>query len=82
MEPSTATPYAPHEAGYHATGGREGDVEVRDHLVLVGSIVMNLQALETVLRYFLLRVSRQDPQFPTKGCNSALGGGPQIKEAY
>jgi hypothetical protein len=25
---------------------------------------MNLQALETVLRYFLLRVSRQDPHFP------------------
>jgi hypothetical protein len=42
-------------------------VEVREHLVLVGGIIMNLQALETVLRYFLLRRSRQDPQFPKVG---------------
>lgn len=49
----------------------EGDVEVRDHLVLVGGIVMNLQALETVLRYFLLRLYRQDPQFPQAGDNDA-----------
>jgi hypothetical protein len=49
----------------------EAGVEVRDHLVLVGGIVMNLQALETVLRYFLLRLNRQDPQFPQSGDSDA-----------
>jgi hypothetical protein len=39
-------------------------LEVRDHLVLVGSIVTNLQALETVLRYFLLQLKEQKAQFP------------------
>jgi hypothetical protein len=46
-------------------------VEVREHLVLVGTIFMNLQALETVLRYFLLRLRGEDPQFPQPGDSDA-----------
>jgi hypothetical protein len=39
----------------------------KDHTHQVGGIVTNLQALETVLRYFLLRLKRQQLQFPKSG---------------
>src|ERR1700749_72230 len=50
---------------------REVALEGKDHTHLVGCIVTNLQALETVLRYFLLRVHKQDPQFPKVGDTDA-----------
>ena len=46
---------------------QEGPLEWKDHTHLVGCIVTNLQALETVLRYFLLRLHKQEPQFPQVG---------------
>jgi hypothetical protein len=46
-------------------------VEVREHLVHCGTIVMNLQALETVLRYFLLRHRGEIVQFPQPGDTDA-----------
>jgi hypothetical protein len=39
----------------------------KDHTHQVGCIVTNLQALETVLRYFLLRLHKQEVQFPKVG---------------
>ncbi len=36
----------------------------KDHTHLAGCIVTNLQALETILRYFLLRLHGQQVQFP------------------
>lgn len=39
-------------------------MKAEEHTQWVGAIVTNLQALETVLRYFLLRLRKQDPQFP------------------
>src|ERR1700674_738157 len=39
----------------------------KDHTYQVGGIVTNLQALEAVLRYFLLRLERQQLQFPKPG---------------
>ena len=39
----------------------------KDHTHQVGGIVTNLQALETVLRYFLLRLKGQQLQFPKPG---------------
>ena len=38
-----------------------------EHTQGVGAIVTNLQALETVLRYFLLRRKKQEPHFPKPG---------------
>jgi hypothetical protein len=46
-------------------------VRPEEHTQWVGAIVTNLQALETVLRYFLLRVRKQDPQFPKVGDKDA-----------
>jgi GTP diphosphokinase / guanosine-3',5'-bis(diphosphate) 3'-diphosphatase len=43
---------------------REVPLEWKDHTHQVGCIVTNLQALETVLRYFLLRLHKQEAQFP------------------
>jgi hypothetical protein len=42
-----------------------------DHTQWVGAIVTNLQALETCLRYFLVRLRKQDPQFPKVGDRDA-----------
>jgi hypothetical protein len=42
-------------------------LEWKDHTHLVGCIVTNLQALETILRYFLLRLHKQEVQFPKVG---------------
>jgi hypothetical protein len=42
-------------------------MEWRDHTHWVGCIVTNLQALETVLRRFLLEVHAQQVQFPKVG---------------
>jgi hypothetical protein len=42
-----------------------------DHTQWVGAIVTNLQALETCLRYFLVRLRKQDPQFPKVGDHDA-----------
>jgi hypothetical protein len=38
-----------------------------DHVRLVGSIVTNLQALETHLRYFIVKSSGQEVAFPKEG---------------
>jgi hypothetical protein len=42
-------------------------LEWTDHTHQVGCIVTNLQALETILRYFLLRLHGQQVQFPKVG---------------
>ncbi len=42
-------------------------MDVNDHNKWVGAIVMNLQSLETVLRYFLLVANGQTPNFPKVG---------------
>jgi hypothetical protein len=49
--------------------GKNGEIplEWKDHTHLVGCIVTNLQALETILRYFLLRLHGQQVQFPKVG---------------
>jgi hypothetical protein len=36
----------------------------QDHIVQVGSIITNLQGLETVIRIFLARVNNQTPRMP------------------
>jgi hypothetical protein len=46
-------------------------VEAKDHTQWVGAIVTNLQALETVLRYFLLIRRGEKPQFPKPGDQDA-----------
>ena len=50
-------------------GGLKWEVplEWKDHTHQIGCIVTNLQALETVLRYFLLRLHNQEAQFPKAG---------------
>jgi hypothetical protein len=50
---------------------REAHLKAEQHTQGVGAIVTNLQALETVLRYFLLRLHRQEPQFPKIGDREA-----------
>lgn len=47
--------------------GEAQDMKADDHTKSIGAIVTNLQALETVIRYFLLRVNRQVPDFPEPG---------------
>ena len=42
-------------------------MEVEDHTKSVGAIITNLQALETVARYFLLKANGQDADFPKPG---------------
>lgn len=42
-------------------------MDVNDHNKWVGAIVLNLQSLETVLRYFLLVANGQNPDFPKVG---------------
>jgi hypothetical protein len=46
-------------------------LEANDHTQGVGAIVTNLQALETVLRYFLLRLRKQEADFPKVGDRKA-----------
>jgi hypothetical protein len=42
-------------------------VKVEDHTQWVGAIVTNLQALETVLRYFLAKLRNEIVEFPKVG---------------
>jgi hypothetical protein len=42
-------------------------VKPEEHTQWVGAIITNLQALETVLRYFLVRLRNQDATFPKPG---------------
>jgi hypothetical protein len=42
-------------------------VKAEEHTKSVGAIITNLQALETVLRYFLLKENGQPPDFPKPG---------------
>lgn len=42
-------------------------MKAEEHTQGVGAIITNLQALETVLRYFLLRLRKQEDQFPKPG---------------
>jgi hypothetical protein len=46
-------------------------MKAEDHTQWVGAIVTNLLSLETCLRYFLLRLHKQDPQFPKFGDRDA-----------
>ncbi len=50
-------------------------MEVKDHTQLVGAIVTNLQALETVLRYFLMDPIERAIQFPKGGDTEATETG-------
>jgi hypothetical protein len=47
-------------------------LEVNDYTHLVGSIITNLQALETVLRYHSLGPKAREVQFPTVGALSVV----------
>jgi hypothetical protein len=44
-----------------------GKVKVEEHTQWVGAIVTNLQALETVLRYFLAKLRNEIVEFPKVG---------------
>ena len=46
-------------------------MKAEEHTQWVGAIITNLQALETVMRYFLSRRHNQDPQFPKVGDKDA-----------
>jgi hypothetical protein len=46
-------------------------MKAEEHTQGVGAIITNLQALETVLRYFLLRLHKQETQFPKAGDTDA-----------
>jgi hypothetical protein len=46
-------------------------VEATEHTQGVGGIVTNLLALETVLRYFLLKLNGEEVHFPTVGDREA-----------
>jgi hypothetical protein len=46
-------------------------LKAEDHTQWVGGIVTNLQALETVIRYFLLRRRKEEVQFPEVGDRDA-----------
>ena len=46
-------------------------MKAEEHTQGVGAIITNLQALETVLRYFLARRHEQDIQFPKEGDEDA-----------
>ena len=54
---------------------REAHLKVEEHTQGVGAIVTNLQALETALRYFLLRRKGEEAQFPKPGDT-------QVKNTY
>jgi hypothetical protein len=45
----------------------EPPMKVEDYTQGVGNIVTNLQALETIVRYFLIRANNQDIEFPKPG---------------
>jgi hypothetical protein len=63
-EPGPASPGAP----CANPSCKEGyPVKVEEHTQGVGAIVTNLQALETVLRYFLAKMNNEDIQFPKVG---------------
>jgi hypothetical protein len=42
-------------------------VKAEDHTQWVGAIVTNLQALETVLRFFLAKLKKEEVAFPKAG---------------
>jgi hypothetical protein len=42
-------------------------MKAEEHTKSVGAVVTNLQALETVIRYFLLKANGQAPEFPKLG---------------
>jgi hypothetical protein len=42
-------------------------MKTEEHTKSVGAIVTNIQALETVIRYFLLKANGQVPDFPNPG---------------
>jgi hypothetical protein len=46
-------------------------MKAEDHIQWVGAIATNPLSLETCLRYFLLRLLKQDPQFPKFGDRDA-----------
>jgi hypothetical protein len=46
-------------------------VKAEEHTHGVGAIITNLQALETVLRYFLLKLRNQTAEFPKVGDQAA-----------
>jgi hypothetical protein len=50
---------------------REVDLKTEEHTQWVGAIVTNLQALETVLRYFLATLRNEVVEFPKPGDQTA-----------
>jgi hypothetical protein len=56
---------------YNLNNTREVHLKAEDHTQWVGAIVTNLQALETVLRYFLLKLNKQEVEFPNVGDREA-----------
>jgi hypothetical protein len=52
---------------YNDLKQQEVVMDWKDHMHQVGGIVTNPQALETVLRYFLLRLNGQKLEFPKPG---------------
>ena len=46
-------------------------MDIKEHSQGVGNIITNLAALETVLRYFMLRVKQQELHFPLPGDRTA-----------
>lgn len=46
-------------------------MKVEEHTQGIGAIITNLAALETVLRYFLLRLKKQEAEFPKPGDRTA-----------
>ena len=50
----------------------ESKMKTEDHTKWVGAIVTNLQALETVLRYFLLTANGQAAEFPKLGAKDTV----------
>jgi hypothetical protein len=50
----------------------ESKMKPEDHTKWVGAILTNLQALETVLRFFLLTVNGQAKEFPKPGAKDTV----------
>jgi hypothetical protein len=50
----------------HGSANEKQEMKAEEYTKSVGAIVTNLQALETVVRYFLLKANGQAPDFPNK----------------
>lgn len=66
-EPGPAPPDAPGYIVYKESKPGGIAVKIEEHTQWVGAIVTNLQALETVLRYFLAKTRNEVVEFPKVG---------------